>query len=224
MMTPGFVRSTGRAYPTAAAMIWPGVVLVMAAYAVGTRAPGLIWGRSTMSTSGGTMLETLMRLTLPMPAARSALSNAFSAVPPSAAPAVAATFVTFFQIIATSFSLATAPASRFSSGVGSRGDAARVAVRPEVGPDDTGPKLKRKHFFLASLSSCSIIQANFAPVSKFFRKRSRTETSGAQRPGRRRREWMIEGRGLGRGEGVDRSAQPGSSPAVGAARLQLRDP
>jgi hypothetical protein len=32
------------------------------------------------------------------------LSNALSAVPPSAEPAVAATFVTFFQIIATPFS------------------------------------------------------------------------------------------------------------------------
>src|SRR5262245_12465717 len=75
-------------------MIWPGVELVMAAYAVGTRTPGLIWGKSTMSTSGGTMLETLMRLTLPMPAARSALSNAFNGVPPSAVPAVIEALVT----------------------------------------------------------------------------------------------------------------------------------
>jgi hypothetical protein len=55
-----------------------------------------------MSTSGGTMLETLMRLTLPMPAASSALSNAFSGVPPSAVPAVTEALVTCFQNIATS--------------------------------------------------------------------------------------------------------------------------
>src|SRR3970040_1391631 len=68
------------------------------------RAPGLILGRSTMSTSGGTMLETLMRLMLPIPAARSALSKALRGGEPSADPAVAATFVTFFQSIRPSFS------------------------------------------------------------------------------------------------------------------------
>ena len=47
-------------------------------------APGLIFGRSITGTSGGRMLETLMRLMLPMPAARSALSNALRVVPPSA--------------------------------------------------------------------------------------------------------------------------------------------
>src|SRR5439155_815704 len=51
-------------------MISPGVSLVMAAYAVGTSAPGLIFGRSITGTSGGRMLETLIRLMLPMPAAR----------------------------------------------------------------------------------------------------------------------------------------------------------
>lgn len=48
------------------------------------------------------MLETFTRFTLPIPAARRALSNALRAVPPSAHPAVAAIFVTFFQIIVTS--------------------------------------------------------------------------------------------------------------------------
>src|SRR5262245_11961908 len=93
-------------------MIWPGVVLVMAAYAVGTSAPGLIFGSSTMSTSGGTMLETLMRFTFPMPAASSALSNAFSGVPPSAVPAVTEAFVTCFQNIGTSLPRRHAPARR----------------------------------------------------------------------------------------------------------------
>src|SRR3990170_1420121 len=126
--------------------------------------PGLIWGRSTTSTSGGTMLETLTRFTLPMPAARSALSNAFSAVPPSAEPAVAATFVTFFQIIATSSTSGTI-------GIQNRSD-------------DTEPKLKRKHFFLASRSSCSIIQAQFALSENFSVKRSRAHAkaiSGEER-------------------------------------------
>jgi S-adenosylmethionine decarboxylase len=36
------------------------------------------------------------------------------------------------------------------------------------GLDDTEPILKRKHFFLASLSSCSIIQAHFAQVRRDF--------------------------------------------------------
>src|SRR2546425_522911 len=76
-------------------MISPGVSLVTAAYAVGMSAPSLIFGRSITGTSGGRMLETLIRLMLPMPAARSALSNALRAVPPSARPAVAAAIVTF---------------------------------------------------------------------------------------------------------------------------------
>src|SRR6266545_4568450 len=101
-----------------------------------------------MSTSGGTMLETLTRFTLPIPAARSALSNAFSAVPPSAEPAVAATFVTFFQIIATSFSLGTAQAG---GSFDVWATALALAPPPEIWDqnrsDDTGPKLKRKHFF-----------------------------------------------------------------------------
>src|SRR5262245_1586086 len=62
------------------------------------RAPGLILGRSVRATSGGTMLETLMRLMLPMPAARSALSKALRGVPPSAWPAVAAAIVIVFLI------------------------------------------------------------------------------------------------------------------------------
>src|SRR5262245_35541081 len=62
------------------------------------RAPGLILGRSVRATSGGTMLETLMRLMLPMPAARSALSKALRGVPPSAWPAVAAAMVIVFLI------------------------------------------------------------------------------------------------------------------------------
>src|SRR2546422_8260551 len=51
------------------------ISLVMAAYAVGTSAPSLIFGRSITGTSGGRMLETLIRLMLPMPAARSALRS-----------------------------------------------------------------------------------------------------------------------------------------------------
>src|SRR5256884_9293406 len=74
-------------------MISPGVSLVMAAYAVGTSAPSLIFGRSITGTSGGRMLETLIRLMLPMPAASSALSKALRVVPPSACPAVAAAIV-----------------------------------------------------------------------------------------------------------------------------------
>ena len=64
-----------------------------------------------MSTSGGTMLETLMRLTLPMPAASSALSNALSGVPPSAVPAVTDAFVTCFQNIGISLRAALDHAS-----------------------------------------------------------------------------------------------------------------
>src|SRR5262245_36469501 len=111
-----------------------------------------------MSTSGGTMLETLTRFTLPMPAARRALSNALSAVPPSAEPAVAATFVTFFQNIATPFLPRPRPLALAFAGSRSRARRARNVF------DHTEPILKRKHFFLASLSSCSIIQAHFAPV------------------------------------------------------------
>src|SRR5215831_2827 len=62
------------------------------------RAPGLILGRSVRATSGGTMLETLMRLMLPMPAASSALTKALRGVPPSAWPAVAAAIVIRFVI------------------------------------------------------------------------------------------------------------------------------
>src|SRR6185369_10633109 len=50
-------------------------------------------------TSGGRMLETLMRLMLPIPAARSALSKALRVVEPSACPAVAAAIVTVFVIV-----------------------------------------------------------------------------------------------------------------------------
>src|SRR3990172_11236808 len=45
------------------------------------------------------MLETFTRLTLPIPAASSALSNAFSGVNPSACPTATATLVTFLQSI-----------------------------------------------------------------------------------------------------------------------------
>src|SRR4051812_45656103 len=74
----------------------------MAAYAVGIRAPSLIFGSSMTGTSGGRMLETLMRLMLPMPAASSALSKALRVVPPSACPAVAAAIVTVFVIRSSS--------------------------------------------------------------------------------------------------------------------------
>src|SRR5262249_20633085 len=74
-------------------MISPGVSLVIAAYAVGISAPGRILGRSMMSASGGTVLETLMRLMLPIPAISSALSNALRLLPPSACPLVAAAIV-----------------------------------------------------------------------------------------------------------------------------------
>src|SRR5919109_3627412 len=83
-------------------MVSPGVSLVIAAYAVGMRAPGLIFGRSMTGTSGGRMLEILIRLMLPMPAASSALSKALRLVPPSACPAVAAAIVTVFVIRSSS--------------------------------------------------------------------------------------------------------------------------
>src|SRR5690349_214699 len=51
-------------------------------------------GSGTSSTPGGRMLETLIRLMLPMPAASRALSKALSGVDPSALPAVPAAFVT----------------------------------------------------------------------------------------------------------------------------------
>ncbi len=94
MITPFLAGSTGRAQPTAAATTSPGTSLVMAAKAVGTSAPGLIRGSATSSTPGGRMLETLMRLMLPMPAASRALSKALSGVEPSALPAVPAALVT----------------------------------------------------------------------------------------------------------------------------------
>src|SRR5206468_1914303 len=65
-------------------------------------APGLIFGNSMTGTSGGRMLETLIRLMLPMPAASSALSKALRVVPPSACPAVAAAIVTVFVIRSSS--------------------------------------------------------------------------------------------------------------------------
>src|SRR5260370_40022583 len=61
-------------------------------------APGLIFGRSPIVPSGGMMLETLMRLTLPRPATSSALSKALSGEPPSALPTAAAAIVTVFDI------------------------------------------------------------------------------------------------------------------------------
>src|SRR5262245_61177401 len=66
------------------------------------RAPSLIFGSSITGTFGGRMLETLIRLMLPMPAASSALSKALRGVPPSAWPAVAAAIVTVFVIRSSS--------------------------------------------------------------------------------------------------------------------------
>ena len=83
-------------------MVSPGVSLVMAAYAVGMRAPSLILGSSMTGTSGGRMLEILIRLMLPMPATSNALSKALRGVPPSACPAVAAAIVTVFVIRSSS--------------------------------------------------------------------------------------------------------------------------
>src|SRR2546422_2983466 len=83
-------------------MVSPGVSLVMAAYAVGMRAPSLILGSSMTGTSGGRMLEILIRLMLPMPATSNALSKALRVVPPSACPAVAAAIVTVFVIRSSS--------------------------------------------------------------------------------------------------------------------------
>src|SRR6266481_1388485 len=102
MITPLAFGSVGRAQPTAAATTSPGTSLVMAAYAVGTIAPGRSRGRSTTAVSGGRMEETLTRLILQMPAARRALSKALSGVVPSALPDVVAALVTGFQPIRSS--------------------------------------------------------------------------------------------------------------------------
>ena len=99
MMTPFLLASTGRAQPTAAATTSPGTSLDIDAYAVGTMAPGLIFGSATSSTPGGRMLDTRTRLILPMPAASRALSKALSGVEPSAVPAVPAALVTGVQPI-----------------------------------------------------------------------------------------------------------------------------
>jgi len=74
-------------------------------------APGLIRGSETTSAAGGKMLETFTRLTLPMPAARRALSKALRGVEPSALPVVAATFVTGFQPIHSSSRPARLPSA-----------------------------------------------------------------------------------------------------------------
>jgi hypothetical protein len=99
MITPFFVWSTGRAQPTAAATTSPGTSLDIDEYAVGTMAPGTIFGSGTSSTPGGRMLETRTRLMLPMPAASRALSKALSGVEPSALPAVPAATITFVHPI-----------------------------------------------------------------------------------------------------------------------------
>src|SRR5262245_4217802 len=187
-------------------MIWPGVALVIAAYAVGTKAPGLIRGSSTMSTSGGTMLETLMRLTLPMPATRSALSNAFSGVPPSAVPAVTDALVTCFQNIATS--PRAAPVKSRTRANARRAPPGQTAII-------SGAKVKRKHFFLALPCCCSIIQPTFAPC-RVRRRRDRGDGErGAETASQfddRRRSRARKGVGIG---------ELGTSPAAGAVRLQL---
>src|SRR5262249_19880834 len=82
--------------PIAAAMVSPGTVLDTAAYAVGTNAPGLMRGIGMTRTAGGMMLDILTRLMLPIPPASSALSNALSRVPPSAAAVVPAANITDF--------------------------------------------------------------------------------------------------------------------------------
>src|SRR5438034_9409185 len=83
-------------------MVSPGVSLVMAAYAVGMRAPSLILGSSMTGTSGGRMLEILIRLMLPMPATSNALSKALRGVPHSACPAVAAAIGAVFVLRSSS--------------------------------------------------------------------------------------------------------------------------
>src|SRR5262245_5261142 len=162
-----------------------------------------------MSTSGGTMLDTLMRLTLPMPATRSALSNALSGVPPSAVPAVTYALVTCFQNIATSLRAAR---------VDSRTRAMPVASPPGQTVIITGAKVKRKHFFLALPHGCSIIQPTFAPC-RVRRKRDRGDGErGAETASQfddRRRSRARKGVGIG---------ELGTSPAAGAVRLQLRGP
>src|SRR4029079_13865953 len=140
-----------------------------------------------MSTSGGTMLETLMRLTLPMPAARSALSNAFSGVPPSAVPAVTDAFVTCFQNIG--ISLRAARTTRAA-----RPD---VVIAPRASRIITGAKVKRKHFFLALAGPCSIIQPTCAPCR--IGEVVIAATVNAAPPRRRRSSTVNAGRGRGRG-------------------------
>src|SRR5262249_38490909 len=90
---------SGRAQPTAAATTSPGTSLVMAAKAVGTMAPGRRRGSSTTSASRGGVDETLPRVMLPMAAASKGVSQALSAVVPSALPDVVAALVTGFHPI-----------------------------------------------------------------------------------------------------------------------------
>src|SRR5690606_17808052 len=93
MMTPN--ASSLKPMPTAAAICSPGASLVMAPYAVGVSEPGGMSSSSTNSARGGKMLLTRSKFKLPIPAASNALSNAFSVVGPSAAPA---TRVNFFGV------------------------------------------------------------------------------------------------------------------------------
>src|SRR5262249_30640237 len=142
-------------------------------------------------------------------ATRSALSNAFSDVPPSAVPAVTDALVTCFQNIATSFLRAAPVESRTRTvPVASAGQTAII----------TGAKVKRKHFFLALPCCCSIIQPTFA-AWRVRRKRDRGDgergVETASQFDDRRRSRARKGVGIG---------ELGTSPAAGAVRLQLRDP
>ena len=73
-------RSSGKAAATAADIVWPLILLVMEAYAAGTRAPqGMVTGSMSLAP-GGMMLLTLIRLVLPIPETRRAPSKAFNGI------------------------------------------------------------------------------------------------------------------------------------------------
>src|SRR4249920_1150392 len=162
-----------------------------------------------MSTSGGTMLETLMRLTLPIPAASNALSNAFSGVPPSAVPAVTEAFVTCFQNIGISLRAALVARERRD----------RTSPSPAAGRHHHWRESKTQAFFPCAASLVLYNSADFRPVSH-RRKRDRGDGErGAIEPASqfddRRRSRARKGVGIG---------ESGSSPAARAVRLQLRGP
>src|SRR5262249_49679351 len=137
------------------------------------------------------MLETLMRLTLPMPAARSALSNAFSAVPPSAVPAVIEALVTCFQNIATS--LRAAPTARAAS-------SSILSLAP-AGRHHHWRESKTQAFFPCAVSLVLYNSADFRPESHRRREVAATACTVLSR---RRRSAMIDaGRGRGRRSGLE---------------------